>query len=108
MSCSGSANVSSGVALIRGPRLGPTLRNGSYRDRREPPQVVDGDDKESVGELPVTAISSARSRHHEWPKSGRVSDAGPVRRAEGPLATDTVEKVKRKINVERLVHVITK
>src|SRR5262245_34862489 len=40
MSCSGLANVLSGVALICGPRR-DRPSGGSYRDRYRPPQVVD-------------------------------------------------------------------
>ena len=45
MSCLGSANVLSGVALICGPRRDQCSRRGSYRDRHGPPQVVDRDDQ---------------------------------------------------------------
>src|SRR3954451_18162881 len=58
ISCSGSANVLSGVALICGPRRDRCPRDGSYRDRYEPPRVVDQEDQRSAGEpLPWPAPS---------------------------------------------------
>src|SRR5262245_28409494 len=41
MSCSGLANVLSGVALMCADLVGTDLPGGSYRYRQGPPQVVD-------------------------------------------------------------------
>src|SRR5215472_15025252 len=66
MSCSGLANVLSGVALICGPRR-TDLPGGSYRDQHGPPEVADGDDQQGVWRI---SYRPAPSVHLAWRKAG--------------------------------------
>src|SRR6516165_11847355 len=82
MSCSGLANVLSGVALMCGP-VGIDLPSGSYRDRHGPSQVVDRNVRQSIGEWRLSAepLDSTRRRNGCYRRVSPVHE----RPGEGPL-----------------------
>src|SRR5215831_6164449 len=87
MSCSGLANVLSGVALICGPRR-TDLPGGSYRDQHGPPEVADGDDQQGVWRI---SYRPAPSVHLAWRKAG-IDGSCPFSAAPGKVASPNPQR----------------